>query len=270
MGGIRQGPTERLHGRRTGVHARQAQQLPGRRRRGSDRRDDLGRRIDGGLRPRQRQEPRWLERQPVGESRRRRAGDLGRPHGDTRRDLEGDGRKQSRAVSRRTLRPAGSRRTDLPGARVAGAAGRGGRPRRSSIHSSLGHEQQPCMVARRHQDRVRQQPDRSQLHRRVRRGDADGEIHGAGRRLRHEPDVVGRQQADYLRAPAGHALWPAVARGQWRTRSAGRPRLSRHGRNRARRRRTWGWRCAAAAAPGRRARPKAPATCRRPHDRCRA
>ncbi len=55
----------------------------------------------------------------------------------------------------------------------------------------VGHEWQSALVTRRPADRVREQPRRSRLHRRVRRRRADGALPGAGRRPRHEPHVVG-------------------------------------------------------------------------------
>ena len=54
---------------------------------------------------------------------------------------------------------------------------------------------------------------RPQLHRRLRHGDADREVHVAERRLRLEPDVDRRQQEHRLRAPSGLFLRPAGAAG---------------------------------------------------------
>jgi hypothetical protein len=68
---------------------------------------------------------------------------------------------------------------DLPRARVIDGAGDGNRPRRKTVHHSVGRTERTEVVARRTQDRIRQHADRPQFHHGVRPGDADCEVHVA-------------------------------------------------------------------------------------------
>ena len=131
---------------------------------------------------------------------------------------------------------------------------RGG-SRREGVHHRVGRAERAEVVARRPQDRVRQHPHRSQLHRRLRHRDAHGEVHVAERGLRHDADVAARQQAPDVHAAAGSAVRAAGAAGQ-RAASACRTvrRFSRRGRGQCRSRRPGAAVAAAAvqaaAAPG--------------------
>ena len=101
----------------------------------------------------------------------------------------------ARSSSSKKGRSTGRRVTPTPPGERAGS-------RREAVHHPVGRAERSEVVARRPQDRVRQHAHRSQLHHGLRRRDADGEVHVAERRLRHEPALDGRQQERRLRAPA--------------------------------------------------------------------
>ena len=82
---------------------------------------------------------------------------------------------------------------------------------REAVHPHLGHQQQPGLVARQPQDRVRVAAHRSQLHRGLRPRVAQGDLHVPERGLRQQPDVGARQQADRVRPAPGDAVRAAVA-----------------------------------------------------------
>ena len=90
-----------------------------------------------------------------------------------------------------------ARRRDAGAARSS-AIDRGEEP----FIKAWGTNSSAALVAGRHEDRVRQPAGRSQLHRRLRRRDAHGEVHGARRRPRHESDVVAGRQAHRVHPPA--------------------------------------------------------------------
>ena len=68
----------------------------------------------------------------------------------------------------------------------------GGQSRRKGLHLRVGSAEQSEIFSGWTQDRVCQHTYRSQLYRRVRRGNALGEIHVAQRRFRHDAHVAGR------------------------------------------------------------------------------
>ena len=109
---------------------------------------------------------------------------------------------QPGARARRQRDPLRQRGADLPRPRDADAAGERAGSRREAVHHPVGRAERSEVVARRPQDRVRQHAHRPQLHHDLRRRVADGEVHVAERRLRHEPAVDGRQQECRLRATA--------------------------------------------------------------------
>ena len=77
-----------------------------------------------------------------------------------------------RAGARRQLGALREGRPDLPREGHAGAARERDGPRREAVHPGVGRAERADVVARRQEDRVRQHAHRSQLHRRLRRGDA--------------------------------------------------------------------------------------------------
>ena len=114
-------------------------------------------------------------------------------------------RQQRRALPRRPLRRLGART-----ARSSACPPRRGRAS-NDIDKGLkpyiriwGVNSNPVVVARRPQARVRQPPHRSQLHRRLRRRRAQGDLHVAERGLRHAARR-GRPTASGSRSSAGPA-----------------------------------------------------------------
>ena len=168
-------------------------------------------------------------------NRRRLGGErVGRPRRTRARRLGGADRWRARVPRVRSCRAAATpwRRTAAPSLFVkdgqiyrarghAGAAGDGDGPRREAVHHGVGRPERAGVVARRQEDRVRQHAHRPQLHRRLRHGDANGDVHGAERRLRLEPDVDGRRQEPRVRAAAG--LLPFGQQAQQAARNAGTP-----------------------------------------------
>ena len=148
--------------------------------------------------------------------------------------------RQSRARTGRQLSPVRARRPDfLREARHRRAAG-ADVPRRRAADKGVGHEQRPALVTRRLEDRVRQQSRRPQLHRRLRRRRANGEIPVAERRSRHQPDVVARQQARRVHSSSRTAVRPAGAARDWQPRFAQRAGVQpQRRRPRTRRSRRW-------------------------------
>src|SRR5262249_56539545 len=90
----------------------------------------------------------------------------------------------------------------------------------------MGPQRRTAMVAGWQQDSVFEQSQRPQLHRDVRREDANAELSRAERRSRLEPDLVGRREARRVLAATRAAVWtagdartrirPAGGDGAWR------------------------------------------------------
>ena len=129
---------QRLHSRRSFVHAATAHELPEGRRHRSLRHPDLGRWRDGGVRARHRAEPGRLVGEPVGRSEWTRALGLGGSHRGRRRVAGRRQRAGAGAGSRRQRGAVRARRPDPSCESVAGAAGDRRRSRREAVHSGCG------------------------------------------------------------------------------------------------------------------------------------
>src|SRR5262249_32304017 len=106
----------------------------------------------------------------------------------------------------------------------------------------MGPQRRTAMVAGWQQDSVFQQSQRPQLHRDVRREDADAELSRAKRRSRLEPDLVGRRKARRVLAAPGAAVRTA-GDARTRIRPAGGDWAWRRWRRRQRRRGKRPWSC---------------------------
>ena len=201
---------ERLHGGGAGLPPGAPDAVPERRRARSHGRQPVRRRLDRRVRSRVGAEPAGMDREPVARSDGCRARDLG--DSDERRGSVAGGRRAAHRSFRPTaLRAVREGQPDLsrPRDRVRGAGLDG--PRAEAVHQGVGTAEQPALVARRVEDRVRQRSRKSLVHRGLRREDALDDVPRAERRFRRRAGLVAGWQACRVHAPARHAVRAADA-----------------------------------------------------------
>ncbi len=213
LGCLRGGQAQRLHGGGPGIHARAADEFHEGRRHRHVGHPDIRRRLDGRVRARDGAEPLRLGGESDGGSQRPRTRDLGGAHG-RRPGLAGRRRREPRPGARRQFGPLREGRSDLPREGDARAPDARDGSWGEGVHHRVGRPECAAVVARRPEDRVRDQPHRSQLRRRLRHGGAHREVHVAERGFRREPALVGRRQVHRLRPAPGAALRTAGAAGK--------------------------------------------------------